>query len=247
MKRTQSTARTRTSPRIIPANGGMLSRPRPFAGRPQDTQVLPRINSSDITQELPRVSPSALPSAHRHTEPVPATAVAGTLPLPSAYMPTPVPAQHVNPAEWHSRTHTEDNDLEPQSRGRHALAELTRANDETTLIAVQQLAHAALDGYDPMRRAEALAHASDERMRAFAAQWDAWETRYEREFESWVVKFKKALAATRSAWAETSGRTNAARLAMDYNAGGTSAALYTKDQLAQEIARREQADSAVSQ
>ena len=152
----------------------------------------------------------------------------------------------MDPTTWHNRTHVEDNDLEPQGRGRHALAELTRADDETTLIAVQQRAHAVLDVYDPMRRAEALARANDERMRAFAAQWDAWENRYEREFETWAQRFKQRLVATRNRWAITSGNTNAARLAMDYDAGGTSAALYTKDQLAQEIARREQVDSAVA-
>lgn len=248
MQRTRSGSRTRTAPRIIPPNGGMPSRPRPLAGPAPITQELPVIADPEITRELPRVHPSDLPAVYHHTAPVPATALAGTLPLPPNYLPVPPSAQHANPRLWHDRTHVEDNDLESQSRGRHAIDVLKAVEDDVVagLLAVQQRAHTALDAYDPMRQAENLARANDERMRAFAASWDAWETRYERSFESWARRFKDALAATRAAWAVTSGRTNAARLAMDYNAGGTSAALYTKDQLAQEIARREQIESGVA-
>jgi hypothetical protein len=249
MKRTRSSSRTRTSPRIIPAGGGMQSRPRPFAGRPQDTQVLPRIDSSDITQVLPRVNPSALPSVYQHTDPVPSTALAGTLPLPVGYLSAPPSARHTDPVAWHDRTHVEDEwpDVAvTHSRARHALEAVKAEEGDTVLAAVQQRAHAVLDAYDPMRRAEAAARANDDRMRSFAAKWDAWETRFERDVESWCARFKKELASTRDAWAVTSGRTNADRLAMDYADGGTSAALYTKDQLAREIARRDHAGSAVS-
>lgn len=131
MKRTQGSSRTRTSPRIIPANGGMSSRPRPLAGRAQDTQILPAV--TDLTQELPRVNPSALPAVYQHTPPVPATALAGTLPLPHGYLPAPPSAQHADPARWYDRTHVEDNDLEPQARGRHALDELKAADAETDM------------------------------------------------------------------------------------------------------------------
>lgn len=163
--------------------------------------------------------------------------------LPPVSEMLPPSAQHADPAK-RTTTFVEDNDLERQSRGRHVLAELTAGPDiATELMAVQSHIH---DIFDPMRRAEVAARASDERMRAFMAQWDARQDHAEREFEKWAARFKKKLANTRANWAETSGRTNAQRLAKAYEDGGTSAALYTKDQLAQEIARREAAESAVA-
>lgn len=190
------------------------------AARPAPTQILPPIQAAQDAANL---------SA---TQILPAPPLA---PAPSA--------RHVDPAK-RTTTFVEDNDLEPHSRGQHVLAELSAGPDiATELMAVQNHIH---NIFDPMRRAEVAARANDEQMRAFSAQWDARQDRAEREFESWAARFKKALAETRANWAATSGQTNADRLAMAYEAGGTSAALYTKDQLAQEIARHEATSSAVA-
>lgn len=243
---------------------------RPLAANPVTTQMLPVIRESGdyLTRELPKVSPSALPSVHPHTPLTPTSGHPAPSPLnavqalpaireqqptadstttqilpkvPSAVAPS---ARHVDPAQlYYQRTFVEDDGMDPQARGRHVLDELKSEPDVAALVAVQQRAHAVLDVYDPMRRAEVAARANDERMLAFTAKCDAWGSRYEREFESWASRFKQALAETRARWATTTGRTNAARLEMDYNDGGTAAALYTKDQLAAEIARRDAAGS----
>lgn len=261
MKRTQGTARTRTSPRIIPANGRMQSRPRPFAGRPQDTQVLPRIDSSDITQELPRVNPAALPAVYRHTDPVPATAMAGTLPLPNGYLPLPPSAQHANPAAWHDRTHAEDNDLELQTRGRHVLAELTSLPDPALELAAAPAriqAIKALDGFEPQvkdpgrrlsvrlfRAARDMARSrkrwcdeADVRLRAQDARIAQFAQRWQHDDAHWDM-----VAARLKAKQDAS---DAGRITSAYAEGGTSVALCTVEQVAHEIARRALTGSAVS-
>lgn len=261
MKRTQGTSRTRTSPRIIPANGGMPSRPRPLAGRPQDTQVLPRIDSSALTQELPRVSPAALPAVYQHTDPVPATAMAGTLPLPNGYLPLPPSAQHANPTAWHDRTHAEDNDLELQTRGRHVLAELTSLPDPALELAagpVRIQAIKALDGpepqlKDPSRRlsvrlfraardmarsrqrwcddADARLKAQDDRIAEFARRWKHDDAHWDHVAQ--VLKAKQDAS-------------DAGQLVRAYEDDGTAAALYKVDELSHVIVQRALSGSAVS-
>lgn len=257
MKRTQGSSRTRTSPRIIPANGGMSSRPRPLAGRAQDTQILPAV--TDLTQELPRVDPSALPAVYQHTPPVPATALAGTLPLPHGYLPAPPSAQHADPARWYDRTHVEDNDLEPQSRGRHALDELSAMPDPAQgLTDAPTRIIRALGGPEPevkdpslrlavrlfraardmgrarearCREADARLAIADARIRAFAERWA-------HDDAHWTT-VAETLKAKRDA-------TDAARLEQAYIEGGTSVALCTVEQVAHEIARRALTGSAVT-
>lgn len=111
LQRTQPGSKQRTRRGIIPANGGMSSQSTGPRGKPkpvpnyQDPTPLPHLAQdgltmvlpvvTDLTQELPRVSPSELLPVHQHTDPVPATALAGTLPLPVGYMPTQYPGRQV--------------------------------------------------------------------------------------------------------------------------------------------------------
>lgn len=234
---TQTPATNPTPPQPwspVPLDGDPRRPVRNFAD-PRQLPGLERMTASDgLTVLMPAVQ--AAPIADSTPTQI----------LPPVAEDLPPSAQHADPAR-RTTTFVEDNDLEPQTRGRHVLAEL-KDDPETTavLVAVQQRAHTVLDAYDPWRQVVAAARANDERMRAFAAKSDAWQNRFEREFETWSAGFKKSLAATRANWAETSGRTNAARLEMDYRDGGTSAALYTTQQLAEEIARHEAAGSAVA-
>lgn len=222
-----------------------LDAPRPWRETPPKPHPIPAAPKPLVDfrdpSRLPHVAPLvngdgfavALPA----TQVLPVVDVAATQQLPAVPSDPPPSAQHADARAGWSRMHVEDNDLEPQTRGRHVLAELTAGPDiATELMAVQSHIH---NVYDPWIRAEVAQRANDDRMRAFAAKCDAWETRYEREFESWAQQFRKALAATRARWAETSGRTNAERLAKAYESGGTSAALFTKDELAAEIVRRD--------
>lgn len=221
--------------------------PRRPARNFADPRQLPGLEQLTASDGLTVMMPVVRPAPTQILPPLQAAQNAANLSatqvLPALSVDAPPSAAHVNPAKQ-TTTFAEDNDLEPEPRGRHVLAELTAGPDiATELMAVQSHIH---NIFDPMRRAEVAARANDERMRAFSAQWDARQDRAEREFESWAARFKKALAETRANWAATSGQTNADRLAMAYEAGGTSAALYTKDQLAQEIARHEATSSAVA-
>lgn len=239
MKRTRSNTRTRTTARIIPANGGMSSRPRSFAGRLQDTQVLPVV-APDITQELPRVSPAELLPVHRHTEPVPATAVAGTLPLPVGYLPMPPSARRPN-------VH-------------HVLAELqaTPGAEFTDLAAAPARIVNALGGPEPALRDPArrlsvrLFRAARDMARSRRAWCDVAEARLDAQ-DARIAAFAKRWAHDDAHWdrvaqalRDKQDASVAGRLVSAYADGGTSAALFLKDDLAHEIALRALAGSGVS-
>lgn len=70
--------------------------------------------------------------------------------LPAVPTDVPPSAQHVNPRAWHARTHVEDDDLEPQTRGRHALDELMALPDPAQELATApQRIIQALGGPEP--------------------------------------------------------------------------------------------------
>lgn len=148
---------------------------RPSSDGPSPTQLMPAVRESGdfLTRELPKVSPSAVLPPYPHTPYMPMSgrpethldvtrllpvvprqrtaadsATPQVLPLVKAELPPS--AQHVDPARWHDRTHVEDDDLEPQTRGRHVLDELNAAPDiALDLAAVPQRVINGLGGPEP--------------------------------------------------------------------------------------------------
>src|SRR6184192_1609693 len=129
---------------------------RPSSDGPAPTQLMSAVRETGgfLTRELPRVSPAAVLPPYPHTPYMPmpdrpgahldvtrllpvvprqrvAADSTATQVLPLVKAELPPSAQHVDPARWHDRTHVEDNDLEPQTRGRHVLDELKAADAET--------------------------------------------------------------------------------------------------------------------
>lgn len=125
---------------------------RPFTGDPAATQLMAAVPDAGdfLTRELPAVSPAAVLPPYPHTaftpmsgHPAPPRLLDATQVLPVIREQRPIAdstttqilprtpaalspsAQHVNLArQYYQRTFVEDNDLDPQSRGRHVLEEL---------------------------------------------------------------------------------------------------------------------------
>lgn len=238
----------------------MPSRPRPLAGPAPITQELPAIADPEITRELPRVHPSDLPAVYHHTAPVPATALAGTLPLPPNYLPVPPSARHVDPAAWHDRTHVEDNDLEPQGRGRHVLAELMAMPEPALELAPATMrinAIKALDGPEPQVKdpARRLSVRLFRAARDMARERLAWCDEADARLRAWdgrIAEFAERWKYDDAHWAQVAAvlkakqeASDAGQLVKAYEDDGTAAALYKVDELSQVIVERARAKAGV--
>lgn len=175
--------------------------------------------------------------------------------LPPAPVCAPPSARHVDPAK-RTTTFVEDNDLEPETPGRHALNELMAAPDDIRELAnLPQRVIADFGGpdtvaKDPARRASvrAFRHARDmqraREARAAAVISSADETlkRIHGTWNAWDKLLRDLVAGVYGQEAVTAQD----QLTAAYEDGGTSAALYTTQQLAQEIARRALAGAGVA-
>jgi hypothetical protein len=221
----------------------------------------PAIDFRDPTR-LPFVAPMAqdgmtviLPAVRDHWTAEDATT---TQILPAVPAVQPPSVQHANPRAWHNRTHVEDNDLEPTSRGKHVLAELRAlADPNEELAAAPSRIIKALGGPEPevknpslrmavrlfraardLRRArEAHLTQDDARLDAVDARIRAFAQRWSHDDEHWD-KVDAALRAKQEA-------SDAGQLTQAYEGDGTAAALYKVDELSRLIVQRARANAGV--
>lgn len=190
---------------------------------------------------------------------IPGVDSAPTQQLPPVAEELPPSARHVDPRAWHDRTHVEDNDLEPETPGRHALNELLAAPDDirnlanvaqrviddlggpdtaaknpALNLAVRMFRHAR----DMSRAREARCAQDDARLAAVDARIKAFAERWAHDDAHWD-RVAQALKAKQEA-------SDAGQLIQAYDAEGTAAALYKVDELSQVIVQRALAGSAVS-
>lgn len=224
--------------RAVPPSGHMPERPRPLAGGHDDTRVMAAIRESDteitaaMTRVLPKVSPANLPPARPHA---PLTLTAG-LPAPSLVLDAvreaeleldatqvlPVVRALLDgpPSQYWERTHAVHSDEDQPDV------------DNRTPEQINAHADAMASEFDKhMAEMEAKSRRRDRAIADFAKRWQHDDAHWAR------------VAQTLKAKQEA---TDAGRLAVAYEAGGTSVALFTAADLAHEIAQRALAGSAVT-
>lgn len=227
--------------------------PMPRAARNfMDPRQLPGMNRLTASDGLTIVMAPV-----RH---IPGVDSAPTQQLPPVAEDLPPSARHVDPRAWHDRTHVEDNDLEPETPGRHALNELMTAPDPTLELAAaeQRVVTALVTGVPQVknpamrlavrmfREARDMARAREARCAQDAARLTAVDARIKAFAERWAHddahwdRVAQALKAKQEA-------SDAGQLIQAYDAEGTAAALYKVDELSQVIVQRALAGSAVAQ
>lgn len=160
----------------------------------------------------------------------------------------PPSARHVDPRAWHGRTHVEDNDLEPETRGRHALNELMAADAETgmpDLVGHNEPAPAVRGAYGRIvaalaaPRPESLADAVRIARQAYKTGRD--NRRWFAEEESKLDACWRRIAKFNADWDEHLREWNAALCGQEaVDAGYSLAATYeeNRQRIAEENARR---------
>lgn len=160
--------------------------------------------------------------------------------LPPIVEDLPPSARHVDPVKGWERLHVEDNDLEPETPGRHAMDELMAAPDDIRELAV--VAQRVIDDLggpdtvvkDPARRAS---------VRAFRHARDMQRAREARAAAA-ISSADKTLRGIRSMWNDWDGLLrdwNAALCGQEaVNAGYSLAAAYeeNRQRVAEENVRR---------
>lgn len=274
--------------RVVPPDGHMPARPRPLAGGHADTQVMDAVIEADakigIYHHLPKTSPTDLPTVHpgttfnlgsSHLRPaqqldvtqvlpvveVPQSAVdaAATQQLPAAVALPPSVARHVDPARvYYERTFVEDDGMDPESRGRHVLAELKALPDpsEELAAAEQRVVSAMVTGVPQVknpalrlavrmfREARDMARVRESRCDQDVARLDKADARIKAFAERWAhddAHWDRVAAALKA----KENASDAGQLTAAYEADGTAAALYKVDELSQVIVERARAKAGV--
>ncbi|NUQ98894.1 MAG: hypothetical protein HOY79_20815 [Streptomyces sp.] len=193
------------------------------------------------------------------TQVIPVVDLTATQPMPAIRPDAAPSAQHMHRAQP-TTTFVEDNDLEPQSPGRHALNDLMALPDPALeLAAAPQRIIKALGGSEPQvkdptkrlavrlfraardmsRAREARCNQEDARLRAIDARIKEFASRWAHDDAHW-----DRVAAVLKAKQEA---TDAGQLVKAYEDDGTAAALYVVQELSHEITRRALAGSGVAQ
>ncbi|WP_041540259.1 hypothetical protein [Catenulispora acidiphila] len=246
---------------------------------------MPAIREADeafLTRELPKVSPAAVLPLYPHTPyspisghmapqlPLDVTQVLPVVTAPRRSVDTaatqllpvavdmPPSVMHADPTRWHDRTHVEDNDLEPESRGRHVLDGLKAEQDPALELAQaeQRVVSAMVTGVPRVknpamrlavrmfREARDMGRARESRLAQDDARLDATDARIKAFAERWAHddahwdRVAQVLKAKQEA-------SDAGQLTAVYDADGTAAALYKVDELSHEIVQRARAKAGV--
>lgn len=252
MQRTQPGSKSRQRRGIIPTNGETSSQstgprgepklrpdfrdPTPLPHLAQDgfTAIMPAVGTPDLTQVLPRVSPAELLPVHPHTDPVPATALAGTLPLPTGYLPAPAPSRQV----LNELSAMPDPARELADAPTRIIQALGGPEPEVKNPAMRLAVRLFRDARDLARAREARCHEADARLIMADARIKAFAERWSHDDAHWD-RVARALDEKQNA-------SDAGRLTNAYDNGGTELALGMVEALAHEISRRALTGSAVT-
>lgn len=240
--------------------------PRPWR-RPVPHEITaapkPAVDFRDPSR-LPHVAPLAQGNGFAvslpQTQVLPVVDLAATQPLPVVSQPVPPSARHVDPRAGWSRVHVEDNDLLPETRGRHVLAELKAlpTPDEELAAAEQRVVTAMVTGVPQVknpalrlavrmfREARDMARAREARCAEEDARLAAIDDRIKEFAQRWAHDDahwdKVAAALQRKQQASDAGQIEKA-----YDEGGTQVALDMVTQVKDLIVQRALAGSGVSQ